>query len=487
MPLDELDNESTQTLGGGSTGQMTASAVTQPTTPTTMPMMRSPWPTFVVCAIASFITTLDLSVVNVAFSDIAKSFFSVGRGQVSWVVTAYSILFGSLLVVAGQTADRIGRKRVFMIGVAMFLCGSAFCGGAPNLLLLVLGRVIQGAGGALLLPSSTGLLLGAFGAEKRTQVISWVGGISALGVASGPTVGAFMVDRLGWRSAFWINIPICLIALVLGQRVLQESERQKGPMPDLAGASMLVFAIGSLVLAISEGRSWGWTSLRVLGLGVGSAALLIRVIVRATSHASPALPVELFREKTFSIANLGSLLFGAGFSAMALNNVLFLRSIWRYSVVRAGWFSVVSPLVVAMVATFAGREVKRAGFKRLMFVGPLFFMLSQLGFALLLHVGPTPWTRWVPLAVLQGVAIGMTFPVLGAAAVARLPMTRLAVGSAVNNTFRQVGAAVGVALVVAIETSADGITGFRRGWLFSATCALIVGLLAFLMPNHASA
>ena len=448
---------------------------------------RNPWPTFAVCAVASFITTLDLSVVNVAFSDIAKSFSSVSRGQVSWVVTAYSILFGSLLVVAGQTADRIGRKRVFLIGVVMFFVGSVLCGGAPTLLVLIVGRVIQGAGGALLLPSSTGLLLGAFGMEKRTQVISWVGGISALGVASGPTVGAFMVDRLGWRSAFWINIPICLVAFVIGYRVLQETERQKGPVPDLLGAAMLVVGVGSLVLAISEGHSWGWTDPRVLGLGVLSIIMLVAVVVRAKTHSSPALPTELFREKTFSIANAGSLLFGASFSAMALNNVLFLRSIWRYSVVRAGWFSVISPLVVAVVATFAGREVKRSGFKRLMFVGPFFFMLSQLGFALLMDAGPAPWTRWAPLGVLQGVAIGMTFPVLGAAAVARLPPTRLAVGSAVNNTFRQVGAAVGVALVVAIQTSAAGIDGFRRGWLFSALCALLVGLLAFLMPNHASA
>ncbi len=464
---------------------MTATVVAPPKNP--VAANRSPWPTFVVCAIASFITTLDLSVVNVAFSDIAKSFPSESRGQISWVVTAYSILFGSLLVVAGQTADRIGRKRVFLIGVVMFLLGSALCGGAPTLMLLIIGRVIQGAGGALLLPSSTGLLLGAFGMEKRTQVISWVGGISALGVASGPTVGAFMVDRLGWRSAFWINIPICLVAFVLGWRVLRETEPQKGPTPDLIGAAMLVVSVGSLVLAISEGHSWGWSSLRVLGLGVSSAVMMAIVVVRAKTHSSPALPTELFRERTFSIANAGSLMFGASFSAMALNNVLFLRSVWRYSVVRAGWFSVISPLVVAVVATFAGREVKRAGFKRLMFVGPFFFMASQLGFALLMHTGPAPWTRWMPLAILQGVAIGMTFPVLGAAAVARLPPTRLAVGSAVNNTFRQVGAAVGVALVVAIQTSADGITGFRRGWLFSATCALLVGLLAFLMPNHASA
>ncbi len=448
--------------------------------------LRSPWPTFAVCAVASYITTLDLSVVNVAFTDIGKSFPTVTRGQLSWVVTGYAIMFGAFLVFAGQTADRIGRKRVFLIGVALFALGSAICGGAPTLWALIAGRIIQGTGGALLVPASTGLLLGVFPSDKRTQVISWVGGISALGVASGPTAGAFMVDQLGWRSAFWINLPVCLVAFVLGTKVLLESDHQTGPAPDFVGAAMLVLGVGSLVLAVSEGQSWGWADGRVIGLFALSAGLLIGVVLKSRSHPAPALPLDLFREKTFSIANAGSLLFGAGFSAMALNNVLFLRSIWRYSVVRAGWFSVLSPLVVAVVASFAGREVKRSGFKRMMFAGPTLFAISQIGMALLLGNRPTPWTIWLPIAVVQGAAIGMTFPVLSAAAVARLPPTRFAVGSAVNNTFRQVGAAIGVALVVVIQTSTSGLNGFRNGWWFTAVCAATVALLAFAMPNAPS-
>jgi EmrB/QacA subfamily drug resistance transporter len=448
---------------------------------------RNPWPTFAVCAVASYITTLDLSVVNVAFTDIAKSFPTVSRGQLSWVVTGYAIMFGAFLVFAGQTADRIGRKRVFLIGVAMFWVGSAICAAASTLSILILGRVVQGTGGALLLPASTGLLLGAFSSEKRTQVISWVGGIGALGVASGPTIGAFMVDRLGWRSAFWINLPVCFLALVLGAKVLRESDRQSGPNPDAVGATMLVLGVGSLVLGISEGRSWGWSSVRVLGLFLLSIVLLAGVVLKSGSHPAPALPIELFRERMFSIANAGSLVFGAGFSAMALNNVLFLRSIWQYSVLRAGWFSVLSPLTVAIVASQAGRLLKRTGFQRMMFVGPTLFAASQVGLALLLRTEPKPWTVWLPLGILQGASIGMSFPVLSAASVARLPPLRFAVGSAVNNTFRQVGAAIGVALVVAIQTSSEGIAGFRNGWWFSAACAFMVALLAFGMPGKQNA
>ncbi len=445
---------------------------------------RNPWPTFAVCAVASYITTLDLSVVNVAFTDIAKSFSTVTRGQLSWVVTGYAITFGAFLVFAGQTADRIGRKRVFLIGVSMFLLGSAICAASETLAILIVGRVVQGTGGALLLPASTGLLLGAFGSEKRTQVISWVGGIGALGVASGPTIGAFMVDRLGWRSAFWINLPVCVLALLLGMKVLRESERQSGPNPDAIGAGMLVLGVGSLVLGISEGRSWGWTSGRVLGLFLFSAMLLVGVVIKSHTHPAPALPIELFSERMFSVANAGSLVFGAGFSAMALNNVLFLRSIWQYSVVRAGSFSVLSPITVAVVASLvAGKLMKRFGFQTMMFVGPILFAASQVGLAFLLTSEPKPWSVWIPLGVLQGASIGLTFPVLSAASVVRLPPMRFAVGSAVNNTFRQVGAAIGVALVVAIQTSSEGITGFRNGWWFSAACAAMVAVFAFGMPK----
>ena len=346
----------------------------------------SPWPTFAVTAIATYITTLDLSVVNVAFAEIASSFPTASRGHVSWVVTAYSILFGSLLVVSGRVADRIGRKRVFLVGGAGFLLGSFLCAIAPGLGWLIAGRTVQGAGGALLTPASLGLLLAAFPANKRTQMIALNGAIGALGVASGPTLGAVLISAGGWRWAFWVNLPICAVALVLGRRALAETTPQREARPDYVGAALVTVAVAALVLGISEGERWGWNSVGVLTSFALAVALGAAFVVRSRRHPEPMLPAELFAERSFTIANIASFAFGAAFSAMVLNNVLFLRTIWDYSVLRAGLFSVLAPLTVAVVSTQAGKLARRVGFRPLLVAGPLFFLAGEVGAATLLSV-----------------------------------------------------------------------------------------------------
>lgn len=445
----------------------------------------SPWPTFAVAAIATYITTLDLSVVNVAFAEIASSFPTASRGGVSWVVTAYSILFGSLLVVAGRVADRIGRKRVFLVGSAGFLVGSFLCAAAPGLGWLVAGRTVQGAGGALLTPASLGLLLAAFPPERRTQMIALNGAIGALGVASGPTLGATLISAGGWRWAFWVNIPICLVAFVLGARSLRESEPQRETRPDYLGALLVTVAVAALVLGISEGQTWGWDSARVLGCFAAAVALGAAFVLRSRRHPEPMLPPELFAEPSFRLANLASLAFGAAFAAMVLNNVLFLRTIWDYSVLRAGLFSVLAPLTVAVVSTQAGKLAKRVGFRPLLVAGPLFFVTGQVAAATLLHTADAPWSRWLPIGVTIGIGVGLTLPVLAATSVSRLAPNRFALGGAVNNTFRQVGAALGVALVVAVQSTSDGIGGFRRGWLLAAAGAFLAAVVSIRQPAHA--
>jgi EmrB/QacA subfamily drug resistance transporter len=444
----------------------------------------TPWLTFAVCSVATYITTLDLSIVNVAFAEIASSFPSVSRAGVSWVVTAYSILFGSLLVVAGRLADRAGRRRVFLAGSAVFLVGSAMCAVAPGLGWLIAGRVVQGAGGAALMPASLGLLLAAFPATRRTQVVALNGGIGALGVASGPTLGAFLVSAGGWRAAFWINVPICVAAFLVGRRVLHESPRQGGVRPDLGGAVLVTAGVAALVLGISEGENWGWSDAKALAAYVTAAALLAAFVHRSLRHPEPVLPTALFREPTFASANAASFAFGAAFAAMALNNVLFLRTVWDYSVLRAGWFSVLAPVTVAVVSMFAGRLVPRLGFRTVLVVGTLLFAATEVACTRLLGEDPTPWTRWLPLGVALGVGIGLTFPVLAAAAVSHLPAQSFAVGGAANNTFRQVGAAVGVALVVAVQSASPGIAGFHRGWLLSAAGAVVAAVLSLRQPGR---
>lgn len=443
----------------------------------------SPWPTFVVCAVAAYISTLDMSIVNVAFAEIARTFPGSSRGTISWVVTAYSILFGSLLVVSGRMADRVGRKLLFQVGSLTFLVGSLVCAVSPGLGMLIAGRAVQGVGGALLMPASLGLLLAAFPAERRSQVVAWNGAVGALGVASGPTLGAFCVSAFGWRSAFWINVPICLVVTVMAWRSVPDAPRQTGPRPDVGAAAFITLAVGALVWAISRAEVLGWGDASVLALLAVAVVLGGVVVRRSVRHAVPLLPPALFRQRTFTAANLATFVFGAGFAAMILNNVLFLRTVWRFGVVKAGLFSVLSPVVVAVFSVVAARVMKRVGFRPLLLGAPLAFGVVALAQSVLLPEGPAPWTRWLPLMVALGISIGFTFPVLSAAAVHTLSPAHFALGGAINNTFRQVGAAVGVALVVTVQGTADGITGFRRGWLLVLVCGVVAAAASLAQPR----
>ena len=453
-------------------------------TPTTK--VFSPWATFTVCAIASYISALDMSIVNVAFFEIQESFPKDSASTIAWVVTAYSILFGSLLVVSGRLADQVGRKRFFITGTGFFLVGSLLCAIASTMGLLIVGRAVQGLGGAMMVPASTGLLLGVFPPEKRGQVMAWVGSIGALGVASGPTLGAFFVSSFGWRSAFWVNVPICFITLVLAWRVTSESPRMKGSRPDIVAAVVFTVAVAALVWGISRSETLGWNDSSVLALFAVALAFGLLVAWRSVHHSDPLLPAELFKERTFTLANISTFLFGAAFSGNILNNVLFQRTIWQFSATKAGWFSVLAPVVVAVTSIVVGRRMAAIGYRRLLIVGPLLTSCTIVGSVLFLHTNPTPWFPYLPLMFVLGIGLGATFPPLSACTVMRLPQNRFAVGGAINNTFRQVGAAVGVALVVTVQSQTEGIEGFRNGWKVALCFALAAAAVSIFQPNKAN-
>lgn len=212
---------------------------------------------FVVTALGAFMASLDLSIVNVAFPALERTFSNGSRASLAWVITGYSIVFGSLLVIAGRTADRLGSRTVFFSGLGVFCIGSALCGVAPSVGLLVAGRLVQGVGAAALLPSSLGLLLAAFPSDRRAQVVTLWGGIGALAVATGPSLGAVLITGFGWRAAFYVNLPVGLVAWFVGRRVLAGSSTDDSrSSPDYPGVALVSTALAALVLAISEGPSW---------------------------------------------------------------------------------------------------------------------------------------------------------------------------------------------------------------------------------------
>jgi EmrB/QacA subfamily drug resistance transporter len=444
---------------------------------------------FVVTALGAFMVSLDLSIVNVAFPALERTFPHDSRAALAWVITGYSIVFGSLLVTAGRTADRLGSRRMFFSGLAVFSLGSALCGLAPSAALLIAGRFIQGAGAAAMLPASLALLLGAFPTERRSQVVALWGGAGALAVATGPSLGAGFISAGGWRLVFYVNLPIAAIAWLAGRRVLTETTSVgTHGTPDYLGVGLVSLGLASLVLAISEGPSWGWTSGRIIGLILIAVVLVGAFVRRSSRHPHPVLDLTLFSARSFSVANAATLLYAMGFFAMLLGNILFLTSIWHYSILKAGLAVTPGPLVVAAVSAPAGRLAARIGFRPVLLVGFSVFVSGLVLYALRVGLAPAYLSVWLPATLITGLGIGLTFPVLSAAAVSSLHHQRFAVGSAVNQTARQIGGAFGIAVLVVIlgtpHSEAAALTTFRHLWLYAASMALASGLLCSLLKRR---
>jgi EmrB/QacA subfamily drug resistance transporter len=446
---------------------------------------------FLVTALGAFMGSLDLSIVNVAFPALERAFSHDSRAALSWVLTGYAIVFGSLLVVAGRTADRLGSRRVFFFGLAVFCLGSFLCGVAPSVETLIVGRVVQGVGAAAMLPASLGLLLGAYSKERRSQIVSLWGGIGALAVATGPSLGAVLITGFGWRAAFYVNLPVGLVAWLLGRRVLPTTAGSGSTSsPDYPGVLLLSGALALLVLAISEGPSWGWSSGGIVIGFVVAVALLATFLFRSSRHPEPVLDLKLFRARSFSVANTAALLYSMGFFAMLLGNILFLTSVWHYSILQAGLSVTPGPLVVAVVSGPAGRLAGRYGFRRVLMSGFVVFTLGILWYVWRVHLTPDYPALWLPGTLIVGLGIGLTFPVLSAAAVSSLEPARYSVGSAVNQTARQIGGALGVAILVVIlgspTSAAAALDNFRHLWIYIAALTALAGLMSTALARHSS-
>jgi EmrB/QacA subfamily drug resistance transporter len=354
--------------------------------------------------------------------------------------------------------------------------------------LLVAGRFIQGSGAAAMLPASLGLLLGAFPSERRSQVVALWGGIGALAVATGPSLGGLLVSGPGWRWVFIVNLPIGATGYLVGRRVLVETTTvSTGARPDYVGVVLVSATLAALVLGITEGPTWGWSNGRVIACFAGAVVVGASFLRRSARHPEPVLDLTLFRSRSFSVANAATVLYAMGFFAMLLGNILFLTSVWHYSILRAGLAVTPGPLVVAVVSGPAGRVAQRIGFRTVLLVGFAFFAGGLAWYATAIGLHPSYVTRWLPATLITGLGIGLTFPVLSAAAVSSLHVERFGVGSAVNQTARQIGGAFGVALLVVIlgnpRSPASALVNFRHLWTFAAAMAVLSGLVTALLKR----
>ena len=433
------------------------------------------WRVLITVSAAVFMASLDLFIVNVAFPDIERDFGGTSLGSLSWILNAYAIVFAALLVPAGRSADRLGRKRAFIGGLVLFTTASALSAAAPSVELLVGARILQAVGAAALFPTSLALLLPEFPPQQRRTAVAIWAAVGAVAAAAGPPIGGLLV-QVGWQLVFLVNVPIGIALLVVALRVLREAREPAGtPAPDLLGSLVLTGAIGTLTLGIVKAADWGWGATSTLALLAGAVALLGLFWLRSTRHAAPIVEPQLLKVRSFALANAGALLFFMAFGAMLLGAVLFLTGVWHHSVLRAGLEIAPGPAMAAVFAVPAGLLAARVGERVIGSIGALLFAAGGVWW--LSRIGATPdyAASFLPGMMIGGAGVGLVIPSLTSAATSSLPPERFATGSAVLSMSRQIGVALGVAVLVSIVgTPAPGeaVDRFHDGYVFITAAAL---------------
>jgi EmrB/QacA subfamily drug resistance transporter len=424
---------------------------------------------------ASFLASLDLFIVNIAFPEIRLAFPGGDLGSLSWILNGYTVMFAAFLAPAGRLADRYGRRRLFLVGVAIFTAASAACAFAGSIPMLVAFRVVQAVGAGLIMPTSLALLLTAFPAAKRAAAVGTWSSIGAMAAALGPPVGGLLVEA-SWRWVFLVNLPIGVAALVFGPLVLRESRDTSTGVPDLLGAAGLLVGVGALTFALVEAPDAGWASAEVLaGLVVGAAGIAWTVF-RAKRHPVPVLDLASLKVPTLWLACLAMLLFAAGFAAMLFGSVLFLTGIWHDSTLVAGLSQSAGPLTVVGVSLLGGRLAHRFGPGTIAALGGLSFGLGAVFWLVRMTSSPDYFADMLPGQLLTGLGVGLLMPSLSSVVGTVLPPERWGAGSSMINTSRQVGTVLGTAVLVVIYGGTQDLAAFRHGWMFivatSAAAAL---------------
>jgi EmrB/QacA subfamily drug resistance transporter len=440
------------------------------------------WKVLIVTSVAVFMAFLDVTIVNVAFPSIGRAFPGASLAGLSWVLNAYNIVFAALLVPAGRLGDLLGRRRMFLTGMAIFLAASAVCGIAPSAEVLVAARAVQAAGAALLVPTSLGLLLPEFGPERRATATALWGATGGVAAAAGPSLGGVLIEWTDWRLVFFVNLVFGAAAVIPARRLLRETrDPDRGAVPDMLGVVLLAGGVGALSLAIVEATSWGWGSARIVGSFCAAAVLLAAFVARSATHAHPVVELSLFRVRSFAVACVGVGVFALGFYAVLLCNILFLTSVWHYTILRAGFAVTPGPLMAAAASAVGGRLSDRYGQRVVAFPGGLLFAAGALTFALGLGGDQAYATHFLSGTLLTGAGVGLSFAGFSSAAMAELPPARFATGSAISSCFRQIGAVLGIAVLIALIGANPGLATYHHAYALMTATGATAGLIALAL------
>lgn len=458
------------------------------TLPGANPDMRRANAGLVVAASAMLLISFVGTATNIAVPVLQDEFTESPLSTISWVVSGFNVVQVTFMLLGGRLADRLGRKSVFLTGMLLFALGAGLSGFAPSILLVVAARAVQAVGAALILPSSLAAVLPQFPRERHATVVSMWSSMGVFGSAAAPTIAAGVLGVSSWRAVFLLAVPVALIAFVAGMFVLLPDESRKPERRlDWVGATAGTFALAALVLAIVQGRVWGWTDPRILAAVAGAVVAAGVFVASSLHHDEPLIDFGLFRIGSFTVVTLATSLLALSTTATWFLYPLFMREIWDYSILQVGLAMTPGPLILVAVAPFSGRFADRNGYRGLLTLGTILATVGTAWMAVFLAPGRPYVYAFLPGTVLIG--FGMSF-MLGpgnSAALRDVPDAQLGAANAVYNTCRLLGGSLGVAMAASLLGNVEGahpLSSFRLSWwVVVVLMALAVPILWFAYPR----
>jgi EmrB/QacA subfamily drug resistance transporter len=436
------------------------------------------------CCLSVFMAGLDVTIVNVALPSIQVALHTSVSG-LQWTIDAYTLVIACLLMLSGSLADRFGRRRVFQIGLATFSLGSLLCSLAPSLGWLIAFRGLQAIGGSMLNPVAMSIIRGVFEDPKeRAKAIGMWGSVAGLSLASGPVLGGLLVSGLGWRSIFWINVPVGLIAIALTQQFVPESRAEHPRRLDPPGQLAVIALLGCLTAGIIEGPRSGWGSDPIIVLFAVAVLAAIALVVLEPRRREPLVDMRYFRSAPFSGAALTGVVALATLGGFLFLNTLYLQDVRGYSALHAGLLTIPMAAMLGVFSTVSGRLVASRG-PRL----ALIMSGASIGVGAVMLIGLSAHTAvWYLIVayLVYGAGAGLVSAPITNTALSGMPKDQAGVAGALASTFRQTGAAVGVAVTGAIIAS--GSAGFvhasHAAWVVVAGCGVMVMLLGMVSTGR---
>jgi EmrB/QacA subfamily drug resistance transporter len=445
------------------------------------------WWTLGAVAFALFMIMLDNTVVNVALPSIQRD-LGIGLSELEWTVNAYALTFAVLMLSGGKLADFFGRRRVFLIGLTVFTLSSLVCGLATSGETLIGARTVQGVGAALMMPATLSIISATFPPHQRGMAIGIWAGVSAMALAIGPLIGGLLTEHIDWSWIFFVNVPIGALGLLVGRLVIRESrdtsEEQRLDIPGLLASAIALFA---LTFALIEANAYGWGAPVIVALFGLAAAGLVAFVLLELHQRTPMLDLSLFRSPTFAGANVVALLVTLAMFGVFFFMSIYMQNVLGYSAVETGAAFLPMTILIILIAPAAGKFSDRIGSRWLMTAGMSLLAVSLVLFSRL-GLDSSFWDI-VPGLIVGGLGMATVMTPMTAAALGSVPVAKAGVGSGVLNTFRQVGGALGIAVMGAIVAAyvdlergrldpASFIEGFQTALLVSAAFALFGAIVA---------